>query len=126
MLSDIIYESMKHANLNINRLILLELLNGQIIRGSAVKHTRLAQNRNRLNPGPLLQPGLEITYLLVKRKSSKALANSGHIESNFPDEACWRATGNPIDSTFSREETASFQVLSDGQAYFKPKGILRV
>ncbi len=65
-------------------------------------------------------------YLLVKRKSSKALASSGHIVSNFPDEACWRATGSPIESTLSRDETASFQVLSDGQAYFKPKGILKV
>jgi len=61
----------------------------------------------------------------VKRKSSKALANSGHIVSNFPDEACWRATGSPIDSTLSRDDTASFQVLSEGQAYFKPKGILK-
>lgn len=63
---------------------------------------------------------------MVKRKSSKALASSGHIVSNFPDEACWRATGSPIDSTLSRDETASFQVLSDGQAYFKPRGILKV
>lgn len=62
----------------------------------------------------------------MKRKSSKALASSGHIVSNFPDEACWRATGSPIDSTLSRDETASFQVLSDGQAYFKPRGILKV
>lgn len=65
-------------------------------------------------------------YLLVKRKSSKAFASSGHMVSNFPDEACWRATGNPMDNTLSRDETASFQVLSDGQAYFKPKGILNV
>lgn len=65
-------------------------------------------------------------YLLVKRKSSKALACSGHMVPNFPDEACWRATGRPMDSTLSREETASFQVLSDGQAYFRPKGIRRV
>lgn len=63
---------------------------------------------------------------MVKRKSSKALASSGHIVSNFPDEACWRATGSPIDNTFSSDETASFQVLSDGQAYFNPKGILKV
>lgn len=46
--------------------------------------------------------------------------------SNFPDEACCRATGNPMDNTLSKDETASFQVLSDGQAYFKPKGILNV
>lgn len=65
-------------------------------------------------------------YLLVKRKSSKALASSGHIVSNFPEEACCRATGNPMDSTLSRDETASFQVLSDGQAYFKPSGIFKV
>lgn len=65
-------------------------------------------------------------YLLVKRKSSKASASSGHIVSNFPEEACCRATGNPMDSTLSRDETASFQVLSDGQAYFKPSGIFKV
>lgn len=46
--------------------------------------------------------------------------------SNFPDEACWRATGSPTDSALSRDETASFQVLSDGQAYFKPSGVLKV
>lgn len=63
---------------------------------------------------------------MVKRKSSKALANSGHIVSNFPDEACCRATGSPMDSTLSRDDTASFQVLSDGQAYFRLKGILKV
>lgn len=28
------------------------------------------------------------TYLLVKRKSLKALASSGHIVSNFREEAC--------------------------------------
>lgn len=65
-------------------------------------------------------------YLLVKRKSSKALASCGHIVSNFPEEACCRATGNPMDSTLTREETASFQVVSDGQAYFKPSGIFKV
>lgn len=27
-------------------------------------------------------------YLLVKRKSSKAFASSGHMLSNFPDEEC--------------------------------------
>lgn len=54
------------------------------------------------------------------------MANSGHIVSNFPDEACWRATGSPMDSTLSSDETASFQVVSDGQAYFKPRGILTV
>lgn len=70
--------------------------------------------------------GFYILHLLVKRKSSKALASSGHMVSNFPDEACWRATGSPMDNTLSRDETASFQVLSDGQAYFKPKGILKV
>lgn len=63
---------------------------------------------------------------MVKRKSSKALANSGHIVSNFPDEACCRATGSPMDSTLSRDDTASFQVLSDGQAYFRLKGVLKV
>lgn len=67
-----------------------------------------------------------LLYLLVKRKSSKALASSGHMVSNLPEGACCRATGSPMDRTFSREDTASFQVLSDGQAYFKPKGILRV
>lgn len=65
-------------------------------------------------------------YLLVKRKSSKALASSGHIVSNLPEEVCCRATGNPMDSTLSRDETASFHVLSDGQAYFKPRGIFKV
>lgn len=63
---------------------------------------------------------------MVKRKSSKALASSGHIVSNFPEEACCRATGSPMDSTLSREETASFQVLSDGQAYFNPRGIFKL
>lgn len=65
-------------------------------------------------------------HLLVKRKSSKAFASSGHIVSNFPEEACCRATGSPMDSTLSSEETASFQVLSDGQAYFNPRGIFKV
>lgn len=65
-------------------------------------------------------------YLLVKRKSSKALASSGHMVSNIPEEACWRATGSPMDNTLSRDDTASFHVLSDGHAYFRPRGIRRV
>lgn len=65
-------------------------------------------------------------YLFVKRKSSKALASSGHMVSNLPEEVCCRATGNPMDSTLSRDKTASFQVLSDGQAYFNPSGIFKV
>lgn len=72
---------------------------------------------------------VEVRYcsnLLVNRKSSKAQASSGHMVSNFPREACWRATGRPVDSTFNKEETASLQVLSDGQAYFMPRGNLRV
>lgn len=64
--------------------------------------------------------------LLVKRKSSKVLASSGHILSNFPEEACCRATGSPIERTLRREDTASFQVLSEGQEYFKLRGTLRV
>ena len=48
------------------------------------------------------------------------------MASNFPEEECWRATGSPMDSTLSRDETASCQVLSDGQEYFRPRGILRV
>ena len=63
---------------------------------------------------------------MVKRKSSKALASSGHMVSNFPEAACWRATSSPTDSTLSREETASLHVLSEGQAYFRDRGILRV
>lgn len=54
------------------------------------------------------------------------MASSGHMVSNFPEEECCRATGSPIESTLSREETASFQVLSEGQAYFKHKGIRSV
>lgn len=46
--------------------------------------------------------------------------------SNLPEEACWRATGRPMESTLSSEETASFQVLSAGQAYFRPSGIRSV
>lgn len=64
--------------------------------------------------------------LLVKRKSSSVLANSGHMLSNFPEEACCRATGSPMERTLRREATASFHVLSEGQAYFKLRGTLRV
>lgn len=66
------------------------------------------------------------TYLFVNKKSSKVFASSGHMLSNFPEEACWRATGNPTESTLSKEDTASFHVLSEGQAYFRLNGTLRV
>lgn len=65
-------------------------------------------------------------YLLVNKKFSKVLANSGHMLSNFPEDACCRATGSPMERTLRREETASFHVLSEGQAYFKLSGILNV
>lgn len=67
-----------------------------------------------------------ILYLLVNKKFSKVVANSGHILSNFPEEACCLATGNPIERTLRSEETASFHVLSEGQAYFRLRGILSV
>lgn len=115
--------------LYINGFILLEFLDGQVIWRCAVKGKPTKQwawySKNFQIVYTQFQDCLNL-YLLVKRKSSKALASSGHIVSNFPDEACWRATGSPIDSTLSRDETASFQVLSDGQAYFKPKGIRKV
>lgn len=111
--------------LNINGFILLKLLYRQIIWGSAGKGKWITCNKNLLKSKTPRQD-FRIPYLLVKRKSSKALANSDHIVSNFPDEACCRATGNPMDRTFSKDETASFQVLSDGQAYFRPKGVLKV
>lgn len=65
-------------------------------------------------------------YLLVNKKSSNVLANSGHMLSNFPEDACCLATGSPIESTLRREETASFHVLSEGQEYFRLSGILSV
>lgn len=68
------------------------------------------------------QRGENSKYLLVKRKSWKALASSGHMVLNLPEEACCRATGSPMDSTFSREDTASFHVLSEGHEYFRPSG----
>lgn len=68
----------------------------------------------------------KLADLLVKRKSSKVLASSGHILSNFPEEACCLATGSPIERTLRREDTASFHVLSEGQEYFKLRGTLRV
>lgn len=63
---------------------------------------------------------------MVKRKSWKALASSGHMVLNLPEEACCRATGSPMDSTFNRDDTASFQVLSEGHEYFRPSGTRRV
>lgn len=112
--------------LYVNGFILLKFLGRYVVWRCAMEKN---QNTHELFK-PSHQHGTSISftyfYLLVKRKSSKALASSGHIVSNFPEEACWRATGSPIDSTFSREATASFQVLSEGQAYFKPNGILRV
>lgn len=65
-------------------------------------------------------------YLLVNKKFSKVLASSGHMLSNFPEDACCLATGNPMERTLRRDETASFHVLSEGQAYFKLSGILSV
>lgn len=62
----------------------------------------------------------------MNKKSSKAFASSGHILSNFPEDACCLATGSPIERTLRREETASFHVLSEGQEYFRLRGILSV
>lgn len=102
-----------------------EILEWRDYLGACCKRTTIKNNDLRVS---ILSRSTFITrlYLLVKRKSSKALASSGHIVSNFPEEACCRATGNPMDSTLSRDDTASFQVLSDGQAYFKPSGIFKV
>ena len=129
----------KDLYLYINGFVLLEFLDGQIIRRCAeiTKHklTKLFQHL----PNPFTNSSMVpyttgktrkslhfYTYLLVKRKSSKALASSGHMVSNFPEGACWRATGRPTNSTLSREDTASFHVLSDGHAYFRPRGIRKV
>lgn len=54
------------------------------------------------------------------------MASSGHILSNFPEDACCRATGSPIERTLRREDTANFHVLSEGQEYFKLRGTLSV
>lgn len=62
----------------------------------------------------------------MNKKSSKVFASSGHILSNFPEDACCLATGSPIERTLRREETASFHVLSEGQEYFKLRGIPNV
>jgi len=62
----------------------------------------------------------------VNKKSSNVFASSGHILSNFPEDACCLATGSPIERTLRREETASFHVLSEGQEYFRLRGILSV
>lgn len=102
-----------------------EILEWRDYLGACCKRTIIKNNELRFS-SLIRSMFMTRLYLLVKRKSSKALASSGHIVSNFPEEACCRATGNPMDSTLSRDETASFQVLSDGQAYFKPSGIFKV
>lgn len=65
-------------------------------------------------------------YLFVNKKSSKVFASSGHILSNFPEDACCLATGSPMERTLRREDTASFHVLSEGHEYFRLRGILSV
>lgn len=106
----------------------MDRLSGGVLRKENIQDNELSNQLSRHWQVDLYMwcCGFYIWHLLVKRKSSKALASSGHMVSNFPDEACWRATGSPMDSTLSRDDTASFHVLSDGQAYFKPKGILKV
>lgn len=102
-----------------------EILEWRDCPGACCKRTTTKNNELRFSK-PHRSTIRTHLHLLVKRKSSKALASSGHIVSNFPEEACCRATGSPMDNTLSRDETASFQVLSDGQAYFNPNGIFKV
>lgn len=106
----------------------MDRLSGGVLRKENIRDNELSNQKSRHWQVDLYMwcCAFYIWHLLVKRKSSKALASSGHMVSNFPDEACWRATGSPMDNTLSRDDTASFHVLSDGQAYFRPKGILKV